>query len=524
MNQPPSTRDNSKGDRPSDKLLPFQPVRQETVLSKLPVHNLSKKGSISIHISRKTKDGLVDLLWRVSPSRDYGEPRQLAYKLDTLVINRRLDEMPKPFPQTIQLGSLRHLSKQLGLRRGDTADIKTALHQNAGAYITAKLNYKGNDGSEHHLEAGFTRYTVIFKGEKLPDGKRADSVYIELHPRYQEVLNNAPTRPLNYDYLKELPPAAQRFYEIISYRIFATLTNSRPHATITYSEYCQYSAQKRNYQLWQIKRQMTPIHRLHIQSGYIDKVWYEETTDPESNPDWFMYYIPGPKARTEYETFTRKKLPEPQPPIEPQKDDGEVGEPLSPEPNPAHIKALTDRGVSTAVASRIATAFSGDFDLQLAYIDDRVEQKRTQGILENAPGLYISGFGLDKNGKPWEVSPDFKASYHHRQQQQVEEERRELETAYYSSYVAPAIDAWIKENPTEYQKLLATARQNPENAKSAHPEVTKHLATYEARRRIGDKLNLQPLDEWRQSKEVDNQPPQPDAPRRVSALTSPPAK
>ena len=46
------------------------------------------------------------------------------------------------------------------------------------------------------MEADFTRYNVIFTGEKLPDGRRADAVYIILNEPYREVLNNAPMRPV----------------------------------------------------------------------------------------------------------------------------------------------------------------------------------------------------------------------------------------------------------------------------------------------------------------------------------------
>ena len=74
------------------ELAPLNIIRTETVLSKLPIHNLAKKGTINIHIIQKNNQGKVELLWKVSPSRDYGEPRALAYKLDTIVINRRLDE------------------------------------------------------------------------------------------------------------------------------------------------------------------------------------------------------------------------------------------------------------------------------------------------------------------------------------------------------------------------------------------------------------------------------------------------
>jgi hypothetical protein len=45
-------------------------------------------------------------------------------------------------------------------------------------------------------------------------------VYLVLNDPYREVLNNAPTRPLDYEYLKTLTPSAQRFYEIVSYKIW----------------------------------------------------------------------------------------------------------------------------------------------------------------------------------------------------------------------------------------------------------------------------------------------------------------
>ena len=295
----------------SAEMIALNIIRTETALSKLPIHNLSKKGSLSIHIDRTD----LDLHWRVSPSRDYGEPRQLAYKLDTLVINRRIDEEGRPLPQLIRLGSLRDIARQIGLStpdpdgttakkgKNDTNKIKSALHQNAGAYITAKLTYRTSSGTERRLEAGFTRYTVIFIGEKLPDGSTADAVYIELHPRYREVLNDVPFRPLNYDYLKQLPPAPQRFYEVLSYRMFAAIKYKRPFAQLAYSDYCMFSAQQRYFDYNHVKKQMYKIHRPHLRSGYIRQVTFKTVADAQGNPDWLIYYIPGPRAREEYKAF-----------------------------------------------------------------------------------------------------------------------------------------------------------------------------------------------------------------------------
>src|ERR1700676_4763363 len=67
-------------------LLPLQTTRAETALSRFPIHNLTKSEKIDIRIVQKGEGGETDIYWSVSPSRDFGEPRQLAYKLDTLLI------------------------------------------------------------------------------------------------------------------------------------------------------------------------------------------------------------------------------------------------------------------------------------------------------------------------------------------------------------------------------------------------------------------------------------------------------
>jgi hypothetical protein len=296
-----------RGQKSAD-LVPLHVIRTETVLSKLPMHNLAKRGNLNIHIIKKDEHGKVDLYWEVSPNPKHGDPRQLSYKLDTIIINQRIDQFERPLPKLIKLGSLREIARELGLPPSDTNNIKDAALKNSATFITAKITYKGTDGTERQLEAGFTRYNVIFTGEKLPDGAKADAVYINLNDPYWEVLNNARIRPLNYDYLKELPPAPQRFYEIISYRMFSAIKYGRPHAKLLYSDYCTFSAQRRNYDYDHFKKQMYKVHRPHLQSGYLQKVTYEATLDADSKADWLMYYTPGPRAKAEYQAFNRKQL------------------------------------------------------------------------------------------------------------------------------------------------------------------------------------------------------------------------
>ena len=121
------------------------------------------------------------------------------------------------------------------------------------------------------------------------------------------MLNNASFRPLDLSYKKQLPPTAQRFYEIVSYKIFAALKHNQPAAQMAYSEYCTFSAQQRYFDYDHFKKQMYKVHRPHLASGYITRLQFSEATDENGKQDWIMSYTPGPKARAEYATFTGKK-------------------------------------------------------------------------------------------------------------------------------------------------------------------------------------------------------------------------
>jgi hypothetical protein len=264
---------------------------------------------LDIQILQKTPDGKADLKWIVSYSDRYGQARQLAYKLDTIVINHLIDELGRPIPKQICLGSLREIADELDLG-GDTNKVRRALRQNASVFITAKFEYRGNDGARRTLEADFTRYSVVFTGERMPDGTRADAVYIILNEPYREVLNNAPVRPLDRAYMKALPPTAQRFYEIISRKIFAALKNNYPYAKIAYSEYCIYSTQPRHWERQPVQDQMSKTLRPHKKSGYITAVQYEPATDAQGQPDWILCFTPGPKAHAEFAAAYRShKIP-----------------------------------------------------------------------------------------------------------------------------------------------------------------------------------------------------------------------
>ncbi len=293
-------------DQPQE-LIPQNLIRTETALSKFPVHRLAKKGNVSIEIKETSPSGEVNTKWEVDYPKKLGQPGPLAYKLDTLIINRRIEEAGKPVPRFLKLGSLRDICEELGVTEGkNTVSIKKALRQNAFAGISAKISYTATDKTERTLEADFTRYSVIFTGEKFPDGTKADAVYLVLNDIYMQVLNSAQTRPLDYDYLKELTPGAQRFYEILSYQIYAALKYGNPHAKLTYSDYCTYSTQTRYFDWEHVRKQMHKVHAPHLKSGYIAKVHFQEKRNDEGVLDWEMFYLPGIKAKGDYAAAKRK--------------------------------------------------------------------------------------------------------------------------------------------------------------------------------------------------------------------------
>src|SRR5512135_2936724 len=125
-------------------------IRVETALSRFPMHRLAKQGTVPIEIRETDANGELAMRWEVSHNSKYGQPGPLAYKLDTLIVNRRVERAGRPTPRALRLGSLKEIARELDLG-GDTQKVKTALRQNAGVFISAKISYRSVDGTERRL-------------------------------------------------------------------------------------------------------------------------------------------------------------------------------------------------------------------------------------------------------------------------------------------------------------------------------------------------------------------------------------
>jgi hypothetical protein len=291
-------------------LAPLHTIRAETTLSKLPIHTLSKKGEVKIAIKKTDKNGSLELRW-ITKYGQAGQPGPLAYKLDTLIINRRIDEERQrhaELPRTIALGSLYQICRELGKGTSgkDMNDLKKALEQNAFLGIDAFIKYEDRQGERRTLEARFHRYDVIMTGGELADGSKADCVYIILSDTYHKILTQSPTRPLDYDYLKTLSAGAQRFYEMLSFKVYRALMAQEPYARLLYSEYCLNAPQKRHQAQSKMETQMNALHQPHLAAGYITRVEFHKLQDEQGAPDWELRYEVGPRARAYHKVFNRE--------------------------------------------------------------------------------------------------------------------------------------------------------------------------------------------------------------------------
>ncbi len=495
------------------QLLPLNTIRTESALSRFPVHRLSNAGSVNIEIRESNDEGELKTKWKVSYNSEYGQPGALAYKVDTLAVNRKFDEIGRPLPTLIRLESVAAIAKELGSNR---VEIKKALYQNAFAAITAKMSYKGKDGTEKTIEAGFTRYSIIFTGETLPDGRKADAVYLLLNEIYREILNTAQTRPLDYDYLKELSPGAQRLYELLSFQIFGALANARPRAKLLYSYYCTRAPQTRYFDYDHVKKQMYKLHQPHKKSGYISAVEFKETTDSEGRADWEMLYTPGRKAKAEFRAFNepgrtlgkKRKQPEQlalkattEPELQPAMS--HVAPNAAPEDEPL-ITKLISLHIAEPTARELVRDYRKSVELQLRALPYRNLNKIKDLAAWLVVAIKESHQLPDTITQAQAKEEEVKKAQAKKEAQEARQRDEEARRAAYFDYLRARAGKAENEQPEAYRAFLenSAAKRTELEADPAHKGTAKkiHLRLFDDEQshleRFRDYFNEPNLEEW----------------------------
>lgn len=459
-------------------------IRVETACSRFPIHCLARNGTIPIDLHEE--NGTAYYKWEVTYNSKHGQPGPLAYKIDTLVINRILDQLGRPLPEIVRIGSLSDICGLLGNRKTgpNMKSVKSALLQNATAFINAKIRYKNKEKRRNWAEIAYTRYSVVFTGESLPDGAEADAVYIVLNPPYRELLNHVETRPLDYDYLRRLSAGAQRLYELLSLQMFGAISAGRECAKMLYSDYCKCAPQTRCNDFDHMKKQMHKLHLPHRQSGYIATIKYEQTVDAQGKPDWRMFYTPGPKAIAEYEAFTSRrvsnpvtKAPDPAP--RRKRANGTQGLLDLTAYDPEMVRELVSRGIQEKTARELLSDLQPGQNVldQVEYVDFILANDKHHKIA-NPPGLYVHHIRANTAPPPNFCSPRKRAA---------EAEREQIRSANlneaYNQYYQAALQS--AESLPQYETLFEQKRsENRGSFRSAEKlnEVTRQSVLSELER------------------------------------------
>ena len=120
----------------------IDPIRVELLSTEMPIHQIAKGGDEEIRIMRRKSAGQIELQWRIDYNPAVGRPGQLAYRLDTWVIKRRLSELPRPLSRLVRIGDLRQIARELK-HGADTAAVRRAFDQNAATLIEQILDRHG---------------------------------------------------------------------------------------------------------------------------------------------------------------------------------------------------------------------------------------------------------------------------------------------------------------------------------------------------------------------------------------------
>lgn len=262
----------------------------------------------------------AEIYWSVIGSKKYGSPSLMEMKVNNYV-ERIIDQLPKPIENPIRVGSLYRICKALG--RGvsgvDLEQAKKALKCIKAATIETKFTFWLKDKREYYGEPIFSRYDMVFfTGDNMPDGYKADAVYIWLSEPYLQSINANYTVPLDHEYYDSLSiPISQRLYEFYSLQFYPLFEKNLHCSKIRYSKLCKYAPLTQHKVFSYVKRQLEPSHQELIETGFLKSAKYERIKEEK---DWLISLFPGDRAKKWYQRSRKEE----QLPLFPEEEDNEI--------------------------------------------------------------------------------------------------------------------------------------------------------------------------------------------------------
>lgn len=160
-------------------------LRAEFNFLKYPFFDLNKKNKRDILEIReivKSNDGKAYIFGEVSRSVKYGFPGAFDKKLHR-AIEQIINRLPRPVQNPIRLGSLRQICRLIRIDENSGKNInqiKDSLIRIVATTIRAKGTFYLKQSNQFFDDTFHLYDRVIWTGEKLPDGRKADAVYLML--------------------------------------------------------------------------------------------------------------------------------------------------------------------------------------------------------------------------------------------------------------------------------------------------------------------------------------------------------
>ena len=372
-------------------------LRTEFNFLKFPFFDLARDSSrpkIKIEEEVETKDGTLRMLWQVTRDIESQFPGDFEKRLYR-AIEQIINVTPKPVENPLPVGSLRHIAKLMGINPDsgkNREDIQRAFRNIVKASIEANGTYQVKESkAKRYIKDTFHLYDrVIFKGEELPDGQPADSVYLMLGSWYINNVNNHYVVPLDWHFYNRLSGTiTTRMYEYLCIHFFATLEYGRKHHDMRYSQICDYFPLTKQYPLWKAKKQLKHAHESLVAAGYFAEVQWLKTN---KRNDWIVRYMIGPRAQAEYERnknevkhigIGRPVLIPPQ--RRKQKQLKQQTE--QPVEEPETAKELNKRGISRRIALRLSWGYPEEYLQHKIEVFDWLFETGSHSVKENPAGF-----------------------------------------------------------------------------------------------------------------------------------------
>jgi hypothetical protein len=480
--------------------------RSEFHFLKFPFFDLSspdsKKDRIEITETKETKEGKIEILWRVSRGVDSNLPSSFAHKIHKYIVEKNINSLKKPIPRLIRVGSLYQICKNLKIvQSGENYEaIKKALKDITTASIEVKGTFrqKEKNGAKKFFNGVFHLYNMVFfTNEVLPDGTKADAAYVQLNDMYVQNINNNFVVPMNYEYYHTLSGnIPSRMYELLTIWFYPALENKKNYIQKEYSELCNYFPLIRQDCKWKAKKQLKVAHQQHVSSGFL--ACEPEWIDTSKKGDWLIKYHIGLKAKEWY--FENNKLGylnkeikqlEELPSTEDKKTKEEKNNDINNQikNNPITLK-LINFGVTASVAENLVENYNSEF---IEYWMLAINKKEN---IEDKAAFLVKAI-KDSWGLPLEIK---------KTRQKAKEKEEERLMAEYNKFIIAKVDECLKEMKKEEMEKELEDYKEIFLKKCRYPEELKEIIrTNEPSSQIiynykfdkAEKLGLASFEKWR---------------------------